>query len=155
MLNDEHCYIRKRINWIGRPNSIPHEALYVPPHPEYLELYMNQFIAFCSRNDIHPLIQTAFAHAYFEIIHPFEGGNGRVGRILIQMTLKNRMFLEHIYIPFSVGIVQDQVNYVSALDAFKKGEYEPIIIVLLENALRVVPKVYHVLEQVIEIKASW
>jgi len=155
LLNDEHTGIRKRINWIGTPNSIPHEASYVPPHPDHLELNMKQFITFCKRNDMHPLIQAAFAHAYFEIIHPFEDGNGRVGRILIQLILKEKLFLEHLYMPFSVGIVKDQIRYVSALDAFKIGNYEPIIIVLLENALGLVPKVYQALEQLIELKNSW
>jgi Fic family protein len=55
LLNDEQIDIRKRINWIGTPNSLPQEATYVPPHPEYLERYMHQFISFCKRNDIHPL----------------------------------------------------------------------------------------------------
>jgi Fic family protein len=155
LLNDEHIDIRKRINWIGTPNSIPHEASYVPPHPDYLESYMKQFLSFCKRNDIHPLIQAAFAHAYFEIIHPFEDGNGRVGRILIQLILKEKLFLEHLYMPFSVGIVKDQIRYVSALDAFKIGNYEPMIIALLENALGLVPKVYQALEQLIELKNSW
>ncbi|MDI6453553.1 Fic family protein [Peloplasma aerotolerans] len=155
LLSNENIDIRKRINWIGTPYSLPHEASYVPPHPDHLELYMNQFISFCKRNDIHPLIQAAFAHAYFEIIHPFEDGNGRVGRILIQLILKEKLFLEHLYMPFSVGIVKDQERYVNALDEFKLGNFEPIIIVLLENALGLVPKVYHALEQLLELKQSW
>jgi Fic family protein len=155
LLSNGNIDIRKRINWIGTPNSLPQEASYVPPHPDYLELYMSQFISFCKRNDIHPLIQAAFAHAYFEIIHPFEDGNGRVGRILIQLILKEKLFLEHLYMPFSVGIVKDQKRYVNALDEFKLGNFEPIIIVLLENALGLVPKVYHALERLLELKQSW
>lgn len=155
LLNDASVDIRKRINWIGKPNSIPHEATYVPPHDEHLELYLKQFINFCKRNDIHPLLQAAFAHAYFEIIHPFEDGNGRVGRILIQWILKEKHFLEHVYMPFSVGIVNDQTRYISALDDFKEGNYESIIIVLLENALGLIPKVYQTLEQFITLKNAW
>lgn len=155
LLNDEQIDLRKRINWIGTPGSLPQEAIYVPPHPEHLESYMQQFISFCKRNDIHPLIQAAFAHAYFEIIHPFEDGNGRVGRILIQILLKEKLFLEHLSMPFSVGIVKDQKRYVSALDAFKLGNYDPIIVLVLENALGLVPKVYNTLEQLIELKKSW
>jgi Fic family protein len=104
---------------------------------------------------MHPLLQAAFAHAYFEIIHPFEDGNGRVGRILIQWILKEKRFLEHVYMPFSVGIVNDQTRYISALDDFKEGNYESIIIVLLENALGLIPKVYLTLEQFITLKNAW
>lgn len=155
LLDNDSITIRNRINWIGKPNSIPHEAVYVPPHPDYLDTYMKQFIAFCKRNDIHPLIQAAFAHAYFELIHPFEDGNGRVGRILIQLILKEKLFLEHLNMPFSVGIVKEQERYIQALNDFKTGNYESIIILLLENALSLVPKVYKTLEQFIELKQSW
>lgn len=155
LLNDEQIEIRKRVNWIGTPNSLPQEASYVPPHPEYLERYMHQFVCFWQRNDIHPLIQAAFAHAYFEIIHPFEDGNGRVGRILIQILLKEKKFLEQLHIPFSVGIVKDQKRYVSALGEFTTGNYEPMMVVILENALGLVPKVYNVIEQLIELKHTW
>ncbi len=155
LLKNPTMDVRTRINWIGTPNSIPHEATYVPPHPEHLNLFMSQFIAFCNRNDMHPLIQSAIAHAYFELIHPFEDGNGRVGRILIQCLLREKQFLEFLSMPFSVGIVHDQVRYIQALNDFKEGNYETIIIVLLENTLYLVPKVYDTLEKLIKLKQNW
>ena len=155
LLAQDDAGIRTRINWIGSPNSIPHEAAYVPPHHEHLDAYMEQFVMFCNRRDIHPLVQAAFAHAYFEVIHPFEDGNGRIGRILIQRILKETLFLEHVHVPFSVGIVKDTARYVSALDDFKKGEYEPIIVVILEHALGIVPSIYKALEELVDLKRTW
>lgn len=155
LIDNKGITLRNRINWIGTPNSIPHEASYVPPHPEYLNLYMTQFIAFCQRNDVHPLVQAAFAHAYFEIIHPFEDGNGRVGRIIIQMILKEKLFLEHLYVPLSVGLVKDQTRYVEALNDFKLGQYESMVILVLEHALALLPNIYGTLEQLISLKQSW
>ena len=104
---------------------------------------------------MHTLIQSAIAHAYFELIHPFEDGNGRVGRILIQCLLREKQFLEFLSMPFSVGIVHDQVRYIQALNDFKEGNYETIIIVLLENTLYLVPKVYDTLEKLIKLKQNW
>jgi len=155
LLENDQIDVRKRINWIGTPSSLPHEAIYVPPHPDYLDLYLSQLIAFCNRDDLHPLIISSFAHAYFEIIHPFEDGNGRVGRILIQMILKEKAFLEHMYLPFSVGLVKDQTRYIHALNDFKLGIYDTIITVMLENGLALVPKVYEVLEQILNLKLKW
>jgi Fic family protein len=39
------------------------------------------------RGDMPILVHTGLAHAQFETIHPFLGGNGRVGRLLITFLL--------------------------------------------------------------------
>ncbi|MDO9628974.1 MAG: Fic family protein [Acholeplasmataceae bacterium] len=147
--------IRKVVNWIGSSNQLPHEADYVPPHPKHLSTYMNQLVSFVNRKDLHPLIIAAFSHAYFEIIHPFSDGNGRVGRILIQVILKQSLFLENIYVPFSVELVKDPKKYIHALNVFKDGNYEEIIKLLLDNALQIVPKVYKALDAMLSLKDSW
>ena len=147
--------VRKVVNWIGTSNQYPHRADYVPPHPDYLNLYLQQFISFINRTDIHPLVIAAFSHAYFEIIHPFTDGNGRVGRILIQVLLNKSDFLENVYIPFSVGLVKHSTQYVNALNAFKEGDYEPIIELMFQSALDIVPRIYQSIEKMIELKSMW
>ncbi len=50
---------------------------------------MTNFIEWynASRSYILPLARAAVAHLYFETIHPFEDGNGRIGRILVEKAL--------------------------------------------------------------------
>lgn len=156
LLDDtSHYGIRDKINWISKPGKLPQQAVYVPPHPKHLEVNMNELIHFINRLDIHPLIKAAFSHAYFEVIHPFSDGNGRVGRLLIQIILKNDNFLNNINIPFSVEIVKETKSYISALDQFKLGNYQDIINIILNGAINLVPKIYKILEQIEKIKTRW
>lgn len=69
-------------NWIGRPGAPAEQASFVPPPPMKVRDYLENMLDFLFVEDIDPLIQTAIAHAQFEMIHPFDDGNGRIGRIL-------------------------------------------------------------------------
>jgi Fic family protein len=49
---------------------------------------MKQFVDWYNNATINnPLIKSAVAHIYFESIHPFEDGNGRVGRAIAEKAL--------------------------------------------------------------------
>lgn len=155
ILNDDSANIRDVVNWIGSRTSIPHTADFVPPHPDYINENIDHFISFCRRDDINPLIQAAFAYAYFETIHPFADGNGRVGRILVQMLLKEKNYLENLHIPFSIGLLKNPTNHIKALTDFRDGNYQSIIKLFLENALTVTPLIYNSLNEIIKIKENW
>ena len=59
-----------------------------PPHNR-LTRDMDRFLAWFNAPpaDLDGLLRTGLAHAWFEIIHPFEDGNGRVGRALLDRAL--------------------------------------------------------------------
>lgn len=79
-------------NWIGPRGCTIEQATYVPPAPYILQDLLEQFIEFINlANDtLDPIIQAALIHAQFELIHPFDDGNGRIGRILIPLFLARK-----------------------------------------------------------------
>src|ERR1019366_5590418 len=80
--------IRDEQGWIG--GSSPLDAHLVTPPPAELPALLDDIIAYTNGADIDPIAQAAFAHAQFEVVHPFGDGNGRVGRVLVAWVLTRR-----------------------------------------------------------------
>ncbi len=58
------------------------------PPSEKVPFEMKQFIRwFNQTKSLHPCIRSSIAHLYFESIHPFEDGNGRIGRAIAEKAL--------------------------------------------------------------------
>ena len=64
---------------------------------------------------LHPLKVSALFHGRFERIHPFEDGNGRVGRFLSNMIL-----LENGYPPLIIRKTQRE-SYIKCMEDFHRG----------------------------------
>ncbi len=82
-------------NELGRFRSEPSaifnsagQAIYLAPRPNLVPSLINQLVDFTNSNQEQIIpIQAALSHFAFEKIHPFIDGNGRVGRLLIQIVL--------------------------------------------------------------------
>jgi len=87
--------IRVTQNWIGPRGCSMEDATYVPPPPVILEELLDSFFQYVNlqQDDIDPIVQAAMVHAQFEMIHPFDDGNGRIGRILIPLFLTRQQCL--------------------------------------------------------------
>ena len=78
-------------NWLGPVGATQATATYVPPPVDALPEALAAFEEFMQeRGQLPDLIQCAMLHAQFETIHPFVGGNGRLGRLLILLFLIER-----------------------------------------------------------------
>ncbi len=75
-------------NWIGPAGVSIARATCVPPPPERLMEVLGTLERFINMpGDLPLLVRIAMVHYQFEAIHPFEDGNGRVGRLLISLML--------------------------------------------------------------------
>lgn len=84
---------RRTQNWIGSYGCTVEQASFVPPNPLQLLNDLQAWESYTASDDIDFLIQTAVMHAQFELIHPFNDGNGRIGRILIPLFLYQKCVL--------------------------------------------------------------
>jgi len=63
-----------------------------------------------------PAVRSAITHLYFETIHPFEDGNGRIGRALSEKALSQGIG-RPILLSLSRSIEANRKNYYAALQA--------------------------------------
>lgn len=70
-------------------------AIYMTPPPSRLPYLVDELISYISASTDHPAIVASYSHFVFHKIHPFVDGNGRVGRLLSALILKNKDYAMH------------------------------------------------------------
>jgi len=116
---------RESIVWIGGPT--PSRAVYVPPPYERLMECLDAFEKFLydkpARTPV--LIKAALAHVQFESIHPFQDGNGRLGRLLITLLLCSEEALTEPMLYLSLYFKNHRDEYYSRLQSVREdGDWE-------------------------------
>lgn len=100
-------------------------ASFTPPPPYQIQEEMKQLVEFINENtaELRPVELAAHAHYYLAWIHPFDDGNGRMARLLMNLILLRNRY------PFAVIKKVDRKKYLDALDAVSgKGDFEPFLI---------------------------
>lgn len=104
-------------NHIGAPGSPIQDAIYVPPPPNLMASCLDALEKFLhAPSELPPLIRLALVHYQFEAIHPFTDGNGRVGRLLITLSLIEQ------------GLMPQPLLYLSAFFERYRSEYYRLLL---------------------------
>jgi len=108
----------------GDPMQIISGAIHNPtvhyeaPPSSHLPDEMYQFLAWFgdSRQKLPALARSAIAHLYFESIHPFEDGNGRIGRAISELSLSQSLN-QPLLVSLSQTIEKDRKLYYQQLNS--------------------------------------
>lgn len=117
---------RRSQNWIGPQGSTLKNAKYVPPNEEDMIKAMSDLEKFINEeDDLDPLIKIGLAHYQFETIHPFLDGNGRIGRLLINLFLNEEKILSRETLYISYFLKRNRIEYYDRLMEVRlKGRFE-------------------------------
>ena len=89
--------------------------LFVPISPEKLEHGLDNLFDYINQKNIPVLLRTAVAHLEFEALHPFQDGNGRIGRMLITLML------------WQEKVISEPYFYISGYFEEHKDEYSDLM----------------------------
>ncbi len=89
---------------------------HVAPQAKRVDELMTNLFGFLEEPDNHPLIKGCIFHYELELIHPFEDGNGRMGRFWHSLLLYH-YHPAFEYIPVESLIKEYQKEYYEALEA--------------------------------------
>jgi len=110
-----------------------------PPYKQVPELITQLFGFINQTKDLHQLIASCIFHYEFEFIHPFEDGNGRIGRFWQTLMLRQARPAFNL-VPIETAIKDHQKEYYEAIEqSSKDGKstffIEFMLVVILEAVL--------------------
>ena len=99
---------------------------YEAPPRRGLEQELKRFLGWFNRPpaDVDGLLRAGLAHAWFELIHPFEDGNGRVGRALLDRALAQDENRSSRLYRLSARFMAVRGEYYAALQALSRADLD-------------------------------
>jgi len=91
------------------------------PTAEVLNDEMTTFLAWFGTDNMDQVLKSGVAHLWFVTIHPFQDGNGRIGRALADMALARAENTPDRFYSMSTQIEAERRDYYLQLEAAQRG----------------------------------
>ncbi|PIB26714.1 cell filamentation protein Fic [Amylibacter kogurei] len=122
---------KKDQNYIGDDRT--RKVLFVPISPEQLAPSIEKLVTFMNSDDFLPLLISAIAHVEFEALHPFNDGNGRIGRLLITLSLWEKGVISQPHFYISAYLEEQKEEYIERMRAVStEGDWTGWCVFMLE-----------------------
>jgi Fic family protein len=121
----------------GKYRTVPVEisgSQYKPPSPESVSAEMQEFCAWLAQASVpgnkwqskDALLLASAAHAWFVTIHPFIDGNGRVGRLILNLLLMRYGY------PIAIITTADRGRYYDSLEISQTSDLSALTSLVAE-----------------------
>lgn len=94
------------------------------PEPTRVPGEMAAFLGWIEADETDGILQSAIAHLWFVTIHPFEDGNGRIGRAIADRALARSEGTPQRYYSMSAQLLKEQKAYYAILERTQKGNLD-------------------------------
>lgn len=91
------------------------KVLFIPIKPEFLNEGVERLFHFINAENQNTLIKAAIAHVEFEALHPFNDGNGRIGRMMIPLMMWRENILTQPYFYVSAYLEEHKDEYIDRM----------------------------------------
>ncbi|MES2531197.1 MAG: DUF4172 domain-containing protein [Pseudomonadota bacterium] len=102
---------------LGRPDEVHYEAPASADVPAQMARLIDWFNDDAVRGRLDGIVRAAIAHLWLEAVHPFEDGNGRIGRALSDLAMAQDLRSGERLFSLSRQIWLDRVGYYRELQA--------------------------------------
>ena len=145
---------RRSQNWIGHAGSTLKDASFIPPAPEEMDICLGDLERYIHEDStISNLIKIALIHYQFETIHPFLDGNGRMGRLLIILYLREQGLIEYPVLYLSYFFKKNRNRYYELLNNIRiKGEFEEWIKFFIDGICEISEDAITSIQKIVELK---
>jgi len=124
---------------------------YIAPEPERVPGEMKRFLDWLEeKQDIDPYVKAGISHLWFESVHPFDDGNGRIGRAIADLMLARAENNPKRFYCLSSQYIKERTAYYNELEIAQgyNGEIERWIIWFIGCLTRSVEQSEEKLEKV-------
>lgn len=106
-----------------------HKVHYAAPSPEGLAVQVDAFLTWFNQTNpntgsrpMEGLVRASLSHLWFETLHPFDDGNGRIGRAILQLALGQDMGQAGRIVTLSRQIESCKDQYYSELERAQRSK---------------------------------
>lgn len=106
---------KKLPNFIGKRGGSIESARFIPLAPNLVPEAMTAWEKYIHAEAPDKLVQLAILHAEFEAIHPFNDGNGRLGRMFVPLFMFEKKLLSRPMFYISAYLEANRDEYIERL----------------------------------------